>query len=81
MGDIQNRGKKQNGSITLFVLIACTFVITILLSVYVEIMNKNANQERDLTEISKKYFVSERDLENSYIKIINEMDNISELTF
>lgn len=71
-GNLQNRIKEQKGSITLFVLISCMFMITVLLLVNIGIMNKNASQNRELAQIAKNYAVNEKDLENTYKKIADE---------
>ena len=61
--------KKEKGSVTLFVLITCMFMIMILLIVNIGVMNKTTNQEKELDKIVKEYSVSETDLDNIYKKI------------
>ena len=58
--------REEKGSVTLFVLIACIFMITILLIINVGIMNKNRNQEKSLEEIAKQYNQNEIDLNSTY---------------
>ena len=58
--------KKEKGSVTLFVLIACMFMIIILLIVNIGIMNKNRSEEKKIEEIAKQYNLSETELDNTY---------------
>lgn len=69
---ILNKIKEQSGSVTLFVLITCLFIITILLLINVGMIDKNTSQEREIIQINKNYSVNETDLANSYAKIANE---------
>lgn len=64
--------KNQKGSITLFVLIACMFMIVILLIINIAVINKNSNQEKGLEKIAKEYNQNETDLNNAYEKIVDE---------
>ena len=57
---------KEKGSVTIFVLITCLFFIIVLLLVNVGIMNKNANQEKEIAQITKNYTVTNEDLEQAY---------------
>ena len=67
---IRNRGEK--GSVTLFVLVACMFMIIILLMVNVGVMNKNATQSKELDKIAKEYSQNEIDLDEAYAKAVDE---------
>ena len=58
--------KKEKGSVTLFVLIACMFMIVILLIVNIGITNKNRSEEKKIEEITKQYNQNEVDLDNVY---------------
>ena len=69
--------KKEKGSVTLFVLISCMFMIVILLVVNIGVMNKNRSQEKELEEISKQYSQNETDLNNSYDEIIDENEYLT----
>ena len=42
--------REEKGSITLFVLISCMFMVVILLVVNIGVMNKNRSQEKNLEE-------------------------------
>ena len=63
--------KKEKGSVTLFVLISCMFMIIILLVVNIGVMNKNRSQEKELEEISKQYNQNETDLDNTYDETVD----------
>ena len=64
--------KKEKGSVTLFVSIACVFMIMILLMVNIGVINKNRNQEKELEEIAKQYNQNEIDLDTTYAKVADE---------
>ena len=67
-----NNMKKEKGSITLFVLIACMFMLIIILLINIAMINKNSNQEKELDEISKAYGANETDIENVYANTVDE---------
>ena len=69
--------KKEKGSVTLFVLIACMFMIIILLIVNIGIMNKNRSEEKKIEEIAKQYNQNETDLNNAYEKIVDENEYVT----
>ena len=69
---IVNKIKEQKGSVTLFVLVTCLFMIMVLLLVNIAIINKNTSQEKELAQIGKNYAVNEIDMANSYAKIADE---------
>ena len=47
--------RKQNGSITLYVLVACLFFGLILTGVYISQLNKLQTQEEEVTQIEENY--------------------------
>ena len=47
--------KKENGSITLFVLVSMLFFIIVLMGIYVNISNKIQKQEKEIQQIQKSY--------------------------
>ena len=67
--DLRNRIKEENGSVTLFVLVTCMFVLVILLLTNMEMVNKNSNQKRTLEQIQNNYEVTEEDLERTYHEV------------
>ena len=69
--------KKEKGSVTLFVLIACMFMIVILLIVNIGVMNKNGSEEKKIEEIAKQYNQNETDLNNAYEKIVDENEYVT----
>ena len=69
--------KKEKGSVTLFVLIACMFMIVILLIVNIGVMNKNGSEEKKIEEIAKQYNQNETDLNNEYEKIVDENEYVT----
>ena len=69
--------KKEKGSVTLFILIACMFMIVILLIVNIGVMNKNRSEEKKIEEIAKQYNQNETDLNNAYEKIVDENEYVT----
>ena len=47
--------KSERGSISLYVLIACTFFVTILLAQYVRILGKAQAIEKEIVQIQENY--------------------------
>ena len=47
--------KNEKGSVTLFVLIAMLFFLTIGLIVFISNMNSSSNQKKDVSKIQKDY--------------------------
>ena len=45
--------RNDNGSISLYVLIACTFFIVILMSKYVSFVNKSKAKEEEIKQIQE----------------------------
>lgn len=64
--------KKEKGAITVFVLIACMFILIIVLLMNIGLMNKKTNQEKKLDTIVKNYAVEEEDLANVYAEIADK---------
>ena len=71
--------KGEKGSVTLFVLIACVFMIIILLMVNMSVMNRNISQEKDLEEIAKEYGQNETDLDETYAKAIDNINYVAQI--
>jgi len=73
--------KEEKGSITLFVLVACMFFITILLLVNIGLINKRTNQEKELAKISKTYNVTQNQMADTYNNIVdkNRYPNYAEI--
>lgn len=69
---LQERLKYENGSITLFVSIACIFIIIALVSINIGIISQNTNQEKQLEQILKNYAKDSNYLESVYEKNANE---------
>lgn len=63
--------RKQNGSITLYVLVACLFFGLVLTGVYISQLNKLQTQEEEVTQIEENY---KQQLERSD-EIYNELIN------
>ncbi len=47
--------KKENGSITLFVLVSMLFFIIVLMGIFVNTNNKIQKQEKEIQQIQKSY--------------------------
>ena len=66
-------GKNENGSITLFVLIAMIFLFTIACTIYISAMAKLQAQKQDLKRIKANYEknLTEEELTNLYEKAVS----------
>ena len=62
--------KNENGSITLFVLIAMLFFLIVVLGIYFGSQNKLQAQTSEIDEIKKNYEISDDDLDTMYSDII-----------
>lgn len=71
--------KDERGSVTLFVLITCIFMITILLMINMSVMNKNKSQKRDLEEIAKEYGQNKAGLDEAYAKATNTIKYVAQI--
>ena len=63
--------RKQNGSITLYVLVACLFFGLILTGVYISQLNKLQTQEEEVTQIEENYKQQLERSDEIYNKLIN----------
>ena len=71
------KDKKEKGSVTLFILIACMLMIVILLVINIGVMNKNASQEKNIDEMSKQYNQNETDLDSTYDGIVDKQGYVT----
>ena len=62
--------KNENGSITLFVLIAMLFFLIVVLGIYFGSQNKLQAQTSEIDKIKKNYEISDDDLDTMYSDII-----------
>ena len=69
--------KEEKGSVTLFVLVSCMFMVVILLVVNIGVMNKYKSQEKNLDEIAKQYNQNETDLDNAYAQVTDENEYVT----
>ena len=63
--------KNQNGSITLFVLIACMFFIIVLIGLFISNQNKIQSQAKQIAQIQDTYKVSLNEMDEQYSNISN----------
>lgn len=69
---LKNKLKSEKGSITIFVLTSMFFFLVILLSIYMNNVNKNSNINKDIKSIEEQYNVTEDDLEKAYQEKVNK---------
>jgi len=69
---LKNKINNEKGSITIFVVTSMFFFLVILLSVYINNVNKNSNMDKDIKRIEQQYNVTTDDLEQAYQKIVSE---------
>ena len=67
--------RKQNGSITLYVLVACLFFGLILTGVYISQLNKLQTQEEEVTQIEENYKQQLERSDEIYNELINREQN------
>ena len=58
--------KNENGSITLFVLIAMIFVLIIVCTIYITKQNELLEQEKEIDEIQESYNIDNNELLDEY---------------
>lgn len=66
------RNKKERGSITLFVLVTCIFIVIVLVTFMVNVENKKQAQKKEIEQITKSYNQNEQKMEEIYSKIVNQ---------
>lgn len=62
--------KKENGSITLFVLVSMLFFIIVLMGIFVNTNNKIQKQEKEIQQIQRSY--QKEDINSLYENIIEQ---------
>ena len=67
--------RKQNGSITLYVLVACLFFGLVLTGVYISQLNKLQTQEEEVTQIEENYKQQLERSDEIYNELINREQN------
>ena len=58
--------KEEKGSIVLFILVTCLFILSMLIILIMNSENTKQNQERQIHQITKDYEVTDQDLEKVY---------------
>ncbi len=62
--------KKENGSITLFVLVSMLFFIIVLMGIFVNTSNKIQKQEKEIQQIQRSY--QKEDINSLYENIVEQ---------
>ena len=71
--NLNKKIKKEQGSVTLFVLVSMLFFMFVLVGMYVNTSNKVAKQEREVNKIQQSY--EQVDINDIYNKNIQEKDD------
>lgn len=71
--NLNKKIKKEQGSVTLFVLVSMLFFMFVLVGMYVNTSNKVAKQEREVNKIQQSY--EQVDINDIYNKKIQEKDD------
>ena len=71
--NLNKKIKKEQGSVTLFVLASMLFFMFVLVGMYVNTSNKVAKQEREVNKIQQSY--EQVDINDIYNKKIQEKDD------
>lgn len=64
------KNKREQGSVTLFVVGIGLFVMLMLMTFVVNVENKKQAQDKEIDKIMRTYQVKEQDMEKEYLKII-----------
>ena len=65
------KNKGERGSITLFVVIVCIFIVIMLVAFMMGIENKKQIQEKEIKQITQSYTQNEQKMEEIYEKALN----------
>ena len=71
--NLNKKIKKEQGSVTLFVLVSMIFFMFVLVGMYVNTSNKVAKQEREVNKIQQSY--EQVNINDIYNKKIQEKDD------
>ncbi len=71
--NLNKKIKKEQGSVTLFVLVSMIFFMFVLVGMYVNTSNKVAKQEREVNKIQQSY--EQVDINDIYNKKIEQKAN------
>ena len=71
--NLNKKIKKEQGSVTLFVLVSMLFFMFVLVGMYVNTSNKVAKQEREVNKIQQSY--EQVNINDIYNKKIQEKDD------
>ena len=71
--------KDERGSVTLFVLVACMFMLVILLLVNISITNRNSGQNKELDRIEEEYAQNKTSLDEIYAKATNSIPYVAQI--
>lgn len=71
--NLNKKIKKEQGSVTLFVLVSMIFFMFVLVGMYVNTSNKVAKQEREVNKIQQSY--EQVDVNDIYNKKIEQKAN------
>lgn len=63
---------KERGSISLFVIVSCLFLLLLVLVIVFNINNKKANQELILNQIVKEYEHDNNEIESEYQNLVDK---------
>lgn len=66
--------KRQNGSITLFVLLAILFFLIVCVSIYYNGNNRRTAQIKEIEQIENSYSYSEEKIEEIYNKALLNLE-------
>lgn len=66
------KNQKERGSVTLFVLVTCIFIVIILVTVMVNVENKKQAQKKEIEQITRSYEQNEQRMDEVYSRIVNE---------
>jgi len=66
------KNKGEQGSITLFVLVTCIFIVIVLVTFMINVENKKQAQKKEIEQITRSYERNEQEMDEIYSKIVNQ---------
>lgn len=70
---IKKNKKKEQGAISLFVLVAMLFFLLTVTNMYTLNSNENQQQLEEIKKIEKEYMVTDEEMDDIYAELVEEM--------
>ena len=77
---VQKSKNKEQGSITIFIVISIIFFLIIAIGVYISISNKSSSQNSEISKIKSEYEISKEQIDEKYEEIIKDYNDQVKIT-